>query len=128
MATTGAITLSSATATTGQPIAVTLTLTNGGSVAVTVLSAFLTLSPVNAPAGIGQMPLGPSQPNSVAGSSGTLALTTGFTPYSPPAQGNVSAATPPTEVYTIGATALMSDGTTVTATTSTLTVSALVIG
>ena len=60
----------------------------------------------------------------VPGSSGTLALTTGLVPYSPGAAGNVSSAYPSSEVYTIGATALMSDGSTVNATTATLTVTA----
>lgn len=124
MATTGAISLSSATATTNQPISVTLTLTNGGATAVSVVDAVIQLTPTNAPAGVGVFPLGPGVNLVVPGSSGTLALTTGLVPYSPGAAGNVSSAYPSSEVYTIGATALMSDGSTVNATTATLTVTA----
>ncbi len=128
MATTGAITLSSSTATTSQLVTVTLTLTNGGTVAVNVTSAIITWTPTTAPAGCGVLATGPGQVVAVPGSSGTLALSTGFVPYSPAAQGNTTSAYPSSETYTIGATALMSDGSTVTATTATLTVSANTVG
>jgi hypothetical protein len=124
MATTGAITLSSSTAVAGPPgVLVTLTLTNGGTAAVTVLSGALTISPIGAPAAAGQLPLGPGYPITVNGSSGTLALSTQFVPYAPPANSNASAANTPSLVYTIGALVTMSDGSVVSATTATLTVS-----
>lgn len=126
MAITAAITLSSATAKAEQAVAATCTVTNSGGAAVNVLN-IVPKAPINGTTqqatsvALGLPPLGPGVTTSVAGSSGTLAVTFPVMGHAPTTN-NTNPATPASLVYSIGATVYTSDGAITDATPATLTV------
>lgn len=127
MSKTAAMTLSSATAKTNQAVTATCTITNNDGAAVNVTSIQPTApvtgtTPGSTPVSLGMPALGGAFPTSVAASGGTLAVSwpvVGFAPITSYGQG----AEQDSLVYDIGATVYLSDGTILTASTTTLTVS-----
>lgn len=124
MAITAAITLGSATLTTGQKTAVTCTVSNSGGSAVTVTG----IVPLCMPAGstkrtvavaLGEPPLGPGMTVSVA-ASGSTPFTWDAVPFAPTSGQGL--AMPAQQIYDMGATVYTSDGAITAATTTTLTV------
>lgn len=122
MAVTAAITLSSATCLTGQPVAVTCTLTNGGSSDATLVGIQPSKSPSTGPIQLGGAPRGGSFPMSIAASGGTLKVSWTAVPEAPASSNGL--ASPATFAYSLGAYFQASDGSYGAATPSTLTVSA----
>lgn len=104
------------TGTPTPPVLVTMTFTNGSAGSVNVLGIQPTV-PLQAPFLLGSPPTGFGQPVTVPG-SGTLAISWSIIPLAPTSAPLGSAG----QTYAIGATASMSDGSQVVATTSTLTV------
>lgn len=119
MAVTAAIALSAAAIKAGQTSRATLTVTNGGAADVLVTGIQPTVSPATAPLSLGQAPWGAAFPQTVA-ASGSTDFPFDAAPYAPTADGGV--AEPASRAYTIGATVLINDGSTVYASTATLTV------
>lgn len=124
MACTAAITVSSATAKPEQRVHVTCTVSNGGGASVNVLwlrpylqPTGTTLESVSAAQGV--PPLGPGMTVAVA-ASGTLAITYDVVAHSPQPGGGL--ANPSSQVFDVGAVIGISDGSIVTATETTLTV------
>lgn len=126
MAITAAMTVSNATPKSEQRVACTCTVTNSGSVAVNIVSITPILVPTggtrqDVSAAIGVPPLGGAFPVSVAGSSGTRAVTFDVVAHAPITSYNIGAE-PSSLVYDVGAEVLTSDGALTRATTTTLTV------
>lgn len=127
MAVTGVITLSTSSTAPGQVFPVVLTLTNGGVTSVNVTSIVPTTTPHSGTAqsvatSNGAPLLTPSTTVAIAGSSGTLAIGWSDVAYAPTGGGSLFS--PATQQYDIGALIYISDGSIVTATTATLTVTA----
>src|SRR3954469_6374889 len=125
MAITASVALSSATATTGQRIAVALTVSNSGASAVTVTGIRPMMSPQNSTkettaVAQGLAPLGPGMTVSVA-ASGSTTFAYDVVPFSPTS--GYGLAMPSSQVYDVGATVYTSDGSVTDATSATLTAS-----
>lgn len=126
MSISAAITLSSATAKSEQPVTATCTVTNTGSVAVNVTAIVPSITPHSATyqsvaANAGMPGVGGAFATSVPGSSGTLAITFPVVAHAPGS--TYQNAEPSSFVYDVGATVYTSDGSATAATTTTLTVS-----
>lgn len=124
MATTAAITLSSATATPSKLVDVTCTVSNSGASAVTVRDIVAIVTPTTATtqavaASPGTPVIQPGVNSSVA-AGGSTAYHWKTTAFAPPAAS--VGGLPASYVYDIGARVRMSDGSTVDASTATLTV------
>lgn len=124
MANTAAMTLSSATCIAEQKVTATCTITNGGTAALYVTSVQPTVVPNSLTAqtnaiAIGQPAVGGAFNVTLPG-SGTLALSWDLVPHTPTTTYGTSEAS---GVVTVGATIGLSDGSTVTASTTNLTVS-----
>lgn len=147
MAITAAMTVSSATCNTQQKVACTCTVTNSGASAVNVTSLVPTYvisgtTQVPGGANLGQPNIGPGMTVAVA-ASGTLALNFDFVPMAPqvgtystnpfPSSGVGGVAITPLPpealpqslVYAVGALVTTSDGSSASASTTTITVSAV---
>ena len=123
MAISAAVTLSKSSASVNMPVVATVTITNSGGAAVTVTSIQPIVQTTNfandgLPAAIGVIAQGPGINLAVPGSSGTLALGYSLVGFAPaPASGT----------YTVGALVYTSDGSVTSASTASLTVTALSI-
>jgi septal ring-binding cell division protein DamX len=125
MAITASVALSSATATTGQRVAVALTVSNSGGSAVNVTAIRPMMSPQNSTkettsVAQGVVALGPGATVSVAASGSTVFAydIIANTPTS-----GYGLAMPASQVYDVGATVYTSDGAVTDATSTTLTAS-----
>lgn len=126
MAITAAMTLSSSTVKSEQVVTATCTITNSGSTAVNVVAIAPSVAPTggtrqDVAAMSGIPPVGGAFPTSVAGSSGTLAVSWPVVAHAPVASYG-QGAEPSSFLYDVGATVYTSDGSLTTATVATLTV------
>lgn len=127
MSKTAAMTLSSATSKTGQVVTATCTVTNNDGTAINVTSITPTCPVTGGTAGstpvsLGMPPIGGAFPTAVAASGGTLAVSWPVVGLAPVTSYGINAEQD-SLVYDVGATVYLSDGTIVTASTTTLTVS-----
>lgn len=126
MAKTAAIALSSATCKVGESVGVELTVTNGDAEDCTVVEcspvgrANGAALPGNAPILLGLPPIAPGQDRTVP-AGGTLVLRWTATPLAPVRR--AAGADSSSLVYDIGATLKLSDGSTPSVSTTTLTAS-----
>lgn len=128
MAITASVALSSATSVAQRPVSVTLTVSNSGSNAVNVLSVVPLFYPNGhqtddgVAGAVGVCALGPGVTVSVAG-SGSTTFNWSVIAFKPQGGFGVGAELGTSAVYVCGATVYTSDGSVVTASTATLTVS-----
>lgn len=119
MATTAAIALSDSSIQAGQTSRATLTVTNGDATDVLVMGIQPTVSPPTAPIALGQAPWGAGFSQTVA-ASGSTAFAFDVAPAAPTT--DADSTQPDSRVYTIGATVLLNNGSTIYASTAALTV------
>lgn len=125
MAITATIALSSSSIVAEQKTVATCTVTNSGGSAVNVTAINPTVTPSGATpqsvsVAVGQPPLLPGMPTSVAASGGTTKFSWDVVPHAP--SSGYGSAEPASQIYDVGALINTSDGSLTSATTSALTV------